>query len=329
MRTLQNETVSESVTGFILRLAESGENIHYITADGNLPGIDAFRAKFPERYTNVGIAEQNAMAIASGLALTGKTVYVWNNSTFLLYRPFDQVRIDAAFANTRLRLIGTSAGLTRSMTGIAHVTVEDLAVTRALPNMTVVCPGDRTELTALLQQCHDVDGPVYLRLPMERDVLPDLHAPGTPITLGRAAVVDEGGDAALIVTGHVLEKAARWVAEWRRRGLAVELVSMPTVKPLDRGCVERLVAAGKPLLTLEEHSVIGGLGSAVAEAVAEAGSGVPFRRVGIPDRYPYVAGSAEYLWPHLGIPEPDELFDWIVAHRDGSPARGEDHARRP
>lgn len=306
-------SLSELCARFITDRAAVDDDLYFITADGTLPGIAAFRDRCPARFINAGIAEQNAVSIGAGLAMSGKNVYMWNNTTFLLYRPFDQIRLDASYADTRLRMIGTSAGYSRGISGSAHTSIEDVAILRALPGMTVVAPGDRTELLDLLAEIDQLPGPAYVRLPMERAVLPVLHPQGTRIRLGRAAVLREGGLGTLIATGQVLEEAVAWVDEWRRKGFAVGLVSMPSIKPLDTAAVAELVAEGRPIATFEEHSVIGGLGSAVAEAVAEAGGGVPFRRIGLPDRYAYQPGSAAYLKKALGVPGPEQVLAWFLA----------------
>ncbi|MFI6776100.1 transketolase family protein [Nocardia sp. NPDC050412] len=304
-------TVGEVVGELLMRNGRRAGDTYLIVADGNLNGTEPFVTTYPDRFLNVGIAEQNAVSIASGLAYNGKQVYLWNCSTFLLYRPFDQIRVDAAFARTRLRLIGTSSGLTRSASGIAHIAIEDIALMRALPNMTVVCPGDILEARQLLEQCHELDGPVYVRFGLENQDLPEIHEPGTRIAFGRAVTVTDGDDAALIATGNMLAVARGWVDEFAEAGLRVRLVSMPTIKPFDTAAVAALVAEGLPIITLEDHSVVGGLGSAMAEAIAGTGLGVPFRRVGVPDRYPYIVGTPDYLNDHFDIPGVPELLAWI------------------
>ncbi|WHT16353.1 transketolase C-terminal domain-containing protein [Crossiella sp. CA-258035] len=308
-------TVGQAVGDLLLEKGREFGDTYLIVADGKLNGTEPFIETYPQRFLNVGIAEQNAISVAAGLASAGKQVYLWNCSTFLLYRPFDQVRVDAAFAKTRLRLIGTSSGLSRSASGIAHLAIEDLAIMRALPNMTVLCPGDLAETRQLLAQAHEVDGPVYVRFALENHALPEIHAPGTKIQLGKAITVTDGGDAALIATGNMLPVARDWVDRFAESGLRVRLVSMPSIKPFDAAAVAELVAEGLPIITLEDHSVIGGLGTAVAEAIAETGRGVPFRRVGVPDEYPYIVGTPDYLHGHFNIPGVPELRDWLEAVR--------------
>jgi transketolase len=178
--------------------------------------------------------------------------------------------------------------------------------------MTVVCPGDLTEARDLLDQCHEIDGPVYVRFPLENYDLPEIHKPNTRVTLGHAITVTDGDDAALIATGNMLPVARGWIDEFANAGLHVRLVSMPSIKPFDTAAVAALVAERLPIITLEDHSIIGGLGSAVAEAIAETGRGVPFRRIGVPDQYPYVVGTPEYLTRHFGIPGVPELRTWLI-----------------
>lgn len=301
---------------FLVNESRRDNRIFIIVCDAKPPGSEQFREEFPDRFIDIGIAEQNAISIAAGLAMSGNVVYLWNCATFLLYRPFDQIRVDIAYGQTRVKLIGTCTGYSRSLSSIGHITVEDVAVMRALPNMTVACPGDLSEARALIKQCHDLQGPTYLRFPFERDELPLIHAVDTTIQLGHAAEVTSGDDAVLITTGHVLPEARRWVDQWAEEGVHVRLVSMPTIKPFDTEFVVSLAREGLPILTYEDHSIIGGLGSAVAEVIAETGCGVPFRRIGIPDRYTYVVGRAEYLKRHVGIPDAAALLPWIKKHAD-------------
>jgi transketolase len=310
MTIQQGAAVNEVFSEFMLDLAARDRDVHYVVSDGNIAGMHEFGELYPERFVNVGIAEQNAVSMAAGIAMTGKRVFLWNNVCFLLYRPFDQIRIDAAFARTRLRLIGTSAGYTRGP-DIAQASTEDIAVMRALPNMTIVCPGDVREMRSLLPQIDEVDGPAYMRLPRDRYPLPIIHRGDAPVTLGRATPVFDGGDAVIVATGHVLEEAFEWVSGWRTEGADIGLLSMHTIKPLDRAAILSLVRSHTPIITLEEHSTIGGLGSAVAEVVAESGSGVPFLRVGVPDRHPHVAGEPSVVKRHMGIPGREEVIAWI------------------
>ncbi|MFI6991747.1 transketolase family protein [Nonomuraea wenchangensis] len=302
--------VNEVFADFMMELGARDRDVYYVVSDGNIAGMQEFEKSYPDRFVNVGIAEQNAVSMAFGICSTGKRVFLWNNVCFLLYRPFDQIRIDAAFTRAKIRLIGTSAGYTRGP-DIAQASVEDVAVMRALPNMTVVCPGDLREMQALLPQIDEIDGPVYMRLPKDRSALPVIHSADAQVTLGRAIEIFTGNDAVVICTGHALEEAHTWVSGWRQDGIDVGLISMHTIKPFDQEAIARLVRSSLPVVTIEEHSTIGGLGSAVAEAIAESGHGVPFLRVGVPDRHPHVAGDPHVVKKHMGMPGPEEVLAWI------------------
>ncbi len=304
-------SAGELIGRFLRTRAERAGDTYFIKADGTLPGADPFVADYPQYYLNVGIAEQNATSIAAGMTALGKTVYIWNTCTFLIFRPYDQIRWDAAYRNSRIRLIGTSSGFTRGPMGMAGITVEDIGALRSMPNMTIVCPGDRYELQSLLEQCHDVDGPVFMRLGVEREEMPAVHEPGARIELGRASVVYPGDHAVLLATGHLLAEAAGMVRQLRDEGIRVRLVSIHTIKPFDTRTVQELAAEGLPILTYEDHNVIGGLGSATAEAVAESGHGVPFRRIGIPDRYTTTQGDFRYQRRLVGFPDIDEIRSWL------------------
>ncbi|MFI7110320.1 transketolase family protein [Nonomuraea sp. NPDC050227] len=300
------------IGNFLRERAVTAGDTYFIKADGNLPGTESFVTDFPNFCLNVGIAEQNGMSIAGGIASTGRHAYFWNNCTFLIFRPYDQIRWDVDYANTRIRLIGTSAGYTRGPAGMAGVVIDDIGALRSMPNLTIVAPGDLTELATLLRQCHELDGPVYMRLGLERAELPQLHPAGTEIVLGRAAVLCDGDQAVLLATGHLLPEAWQLVQDLRTDGLRVRLVSMHTIKPFDQGAVTAIAAEGIPVITYEDHNIIGGLGSAAAEAIAESGHGVPFLRVGVPDRHAATSGSAEYLRQVVGFPSREQIRRWLL-----------------
>lgn len=287
----------------LLSQAAVDDRVFLITPDMGFSVLEPFAARYPDRFLNAGIAEQNAAGIAAGLALSGKIVYVYSIIPFITMRCFEQVRVDIAYMNTNVRLIGVGAGLSYGPAGATHHAIEDIAVMRALPNMTVCCPGDPVETRELIRRSFAHDGPMYFRLGKNGE--PRIHADERTIPIGEAVTVAEGTDMACFVTSTMLEPACRWVREWQRAGKSVLLASFPTVKPLDVPYIQRVIDSGMPILTVEEHSVIGGLGSAVAEVVAEYGKAVSFRRVGIPDRYSHVVGSQDFLRTRMGVVRPE------------------------
>lgn len=279
--------------------AKTDERIFVITPDLGFSVLEPFREMFPDRILNVGIAEQNAVGVAAGLALSGKIVYVYSIIPFVTMRCFEQVRLDVAYMNTNVRLVGVGAGLAYGPQGATHHAIEDIAIMRALPNMTVCCPGDPIEVREMVSQSFDYQGPIYFRLGKNGE--PAIHSEGTRIEIGKAVIIKEGNDLAIITTSNMLEQAWQWVGKLSQEGKRATLVSMPTIKPFDGEAIQKIISQGMPIVTLEEHNIIGGLGSAVAEIIAESGKAVKFKRIGIPDTYSHYVGSQGFLREKYGI----------------------------
>jgi transketolase len=295
-----------AVINCLVEQARIDDRIFLVNPDVGFSVLERFRDEFPDRYVNVGIAEQNAIGVAAGLALSGKIPYVYSMIPFVTMRCFEQVRLEVAYMNTNVRLIGLGAGLTYGAQGATHHAIEDIAIMRALPNMTVCCPGDPHEARELLRRSFNHQGPMYLRLGKNNE--PVIHGEETLIEIGRAVWVAEGDDAVLITTSNTLELGVRWVKEWAVRGKRVALLSMPTIKPLDIETVRAIISRGTPIVTLEEHNILGGLGTAVAEVIAESGKGIRFKRVAIPDAYSHHVGGQNYLRGKFGLERPPLSF---------------------
>lgn len=283
----------------LIERAREDNRIFVITPDLGFSVLERFAQEFPDRFLNVGIAEQNAVGIASGLALSGKIVYVYSIIPFVTMRCFEQVRIDVAYMKTNVRLIGVGAGLSYGPAGATHHAIEDIAIIRSLPNMTVCCPGDPFEAKELVKQSFDYEGPMYIRLGKNGE--PVIHQEGTRIEIGKATMVREGHDLALITTSNMLEQGNHLAERWAEDGISTTLISMHTVKPLDMEIIMTLIRQGKDIITLEEHNIIGGLGSAVAEIIAESGIGIRFKRIAINDEYSHYVGGQEFLREKLGL----------------------------
>lgn len=277
----------------LTKLAERDERVYLITADMGFSVLEGFREQFPDRLLNVGIAEQNAVSVACGLALSGKIVYVYSIIPFVTMRCFEQVRVDVAYMNTNVRLVGVGAGLSYGPAGATHHATEDIAVMRALPNMTVCCPGDPVETREIVMGSLEHRGPMYIRLGKNGE--PNIHPEDLSIPIGKSIQVTEGKDLLLITTSNMLEEGKKWVQHWEAKGKQITLLSMPTVKPLDCEAILPFINQSTPIVTLEEHNIIGGLGSAVAELIAESGKAVKFTRLGIPDIFIPTVGSHSYL----------------------------------
>ncbi|SHI97122.1 transketolase family protein [Propionispora hippei] len=277
----------------LMEQAEQDEEIYVIIADLGFSVFEKFQEKFPDRFLNVGIAEQNAIGVAAGLALMGKKVYVYSIIPFVTMRCFEQIRIDIAYMNSNVKLVGVGAGYSYGPAGTTHHAIEDIAIMRALPNMTVCCPGDPVEAREIVRQSFEHTGPMYIRLGKNGENV--IHSSGTKIEIGKAVTVNEGKDLSIITTSNMLEEGVKLVQKYKETGKMAALISMPTIKPLDKEYILKLIDRKVPIITLEEHSIIGGLGSAVAEIIAESGKGVSFRRIGIQDEYSHYIGSQQYL----------------------------------
>ena len=273
-------------------LARIDDRIFLLTADMGYSVFETFRDEFPDRFLNTGIAEQNTIGIAAGLAARGKIVYVYSIIPFVTMRCFEQVRLDLAYNFMNVKLVGVGAGLTYGPLGSSHHALEDIAIMRSLPDMTVLCPGDPIEARELIKRSYEYEGPVYIRLGKNGE--PKIHPDETRIEIGKSITVLEGNDLALITTSNMLETGKKWVEEWKQDGVNVSLISMPSLKPFDSSTVKNLIDKEIPIITLEEHSVIGGLGSIISQVIATTGKPVKFQQIGINDKFSHVVGGHEF-----------------------------------
>ncbi|HET6210088.1 MAG TPA: transketolase C-terminal domain-containing protein [Jatrophihabitans sp.] len=249
------------------------------------------------RYLNLGIAEQNLLGAAAGLARSGRIPFVNTMATFASTRALETVKIDLAYANLPVRIAATHGGLSAGNLGPTHHSLEDLAIMRLLPNMTVLVPADSAATVALFEQCRELPGPVYLRL--GRIATPELPVAAAPIRIGQAQILRQGSDVLLVCCGpHPVLLSLQAAEALAERGIQAAVLNMHTVKPLD----ELALAGSRPVVTVEEHWRSGGLGGAVAEALAETGRRV--LRVGVPDRFVSMAGDQQYLLDRCGVSVP-------------------------
>jgi transketolase len=276
----------------LIELARKDDSIFLLTPDMGYSVLEPFRDEFPDRFLNTGIAEQNTIGVAAGLALTGKIVYVYSIIPFVTMRCYEQVRLDLAYNNTNVKLIGVGAGLTYGSLGPSHHAVEDIAIMRSIPNMTVLCPGDPIETAELVKASYATFGPTYIRLGKNGE--PRIHPEGTKIEIGKAITIMNGNDFAVITTSNMLETGKKWVDEWKQDGMSVGLISMPSMKPFDSDTVIQLIGKEIPILVVEEHNVIGGLGTAVSEVIAKVGKPVKFKQIGINDKFSHVVGGHSF-----------------------------------
>lgn len=287
--------------------------------------VDLFQAEFPERFIHGGMAEANMMGMAGALARCGYLPFVHTFGVFATRRPFDQIANAIAYPNLPVRIIGFMPGVS-TPGGPSHQAIDDVALMRALPNMTVVDVADAVETRQVAAAVADVPGPVYVRL--KRGEIPVIFDDDHVLRLGRAEVVLRGRDVAVLASGMMLAAALAASRVLGSHGVSVAVVNVATIKPLDSAAVLDAARGMRLVVTAENHSVIGGLGSAVAEAMAEAGLGCPLRRVGLRDtfaegsldapflfkKYGLSAGTiVETIWSALGRPGPAPSVPLIAA----------------
>jgi transketolase len=251
-----------------------------------------FAREFPERFINAGIAEQNMVGMAAGLASAGKTVYASTFAIFATGRAFEVVRNSVAYSNMNVKLCASHAGITVGEDGGSHQSVEDIALMRSMPNMTVVVPADGVSAAQAVFAIYDIKGPAYLRL--GRPAVPVIYQENSPFKIGQANRLRRGKDAAIIACGIMVGKASEAAQQLAQEGIEVAVVDMHTIKPLDEAIIIELARETGAILTVEEHSIIGGLGSAVCETVC-AQYPVPVIRMGINDSFGQSGGPDELL----------------------------------
>jgi transketolase len=283
----------------LVRLAERDRRVW--CCDTDMGGLaDGFARRCPDQYVDLGIAEANLMTVAAALAAAGKIPFANTMASFACLRAGEQVKIDIAYNNAPVHILATHAGLSGGHLGPTHQALEDLAVMRAMPNMTVVVPSDAAMADQAVAAVAQLSGPSYLRL--GRHPTPLVHPAGSVFTLGRAAMLRDGGDVTLVACGpHPLLAALAAHDLLAARGIAARVLDMATLKPFDTAAVvDAATRAPAGLVTVEEHSIVGGLGSAVAETLAEHRP-APLRRIGMPDRFCAHVGSQEELLEVYGI----------------------------
>ncbi len=280
-------------------MAQEKKDIYLLTANLGFRLFDDFKKAFPERFIDVGVAEGNMIGIASGMAMSGKNVYCYSMVPFLIMRSYEQIRVDVAYHNLNVKLIGVGSGFTYGLEGFTHFGIEDMALMRAMPNMNVVVPAGAEDSEHLVKISYDFPGPLYIRLGR---VNPLFKYPGKySFKIGQGIVVQEGRDIALFAIGDMVYEAQQTIELLKNKGISAALINMHTLKPLDVSLIKKYARFCSNIFTLEEHSVIGGLGSAVAEVLTEVGYKGRFQRIGIPEKMLDIHGTSLYLREKYGL----------------------------
>jgi len=329
----------------LVEFASSDPDIYLIAGDLGFSVIEPFKEKFPDRSINAGISEQNMIGVAAGLALTGKKVFVYSIIPFVTMRCFEQIRVDLCYQNLPVYLVGVGAGFAYGAMGSTHHAIEDVAIMRALPNMTVIVPGSNFELSSLFEQVNALSGPAYIRLSKNEEKILSAVAKKTNISqvvgecgygeisrdttqfvawcasypttcnsikLGQAIELIPSNKSLILASGDILNVAFDACKKLRDLGVDIGLFSVPTIKPLDFDFIESRSKSLESIFTIEDHSIIGGLGEVVAMHLCQnIEKKILFKAFALPDRYCHEIGSRDYLRKKVGLSE-SNIFSEIL-----------------
>jgi transketolase len=291
----------------LLELAKKDSSIVLMTADMGFGLLEPFRDELPGQYINSGISEANTVSMAAGMALRGKRLYVYSIIPFITLRCLEQIKVDVCYQNADVKVIGVGGGLDYPQFGSTHHSTEDISVMRSLHNMSVVCPSDPMEAAALPEALLKMRTPVYVRLGRGKEPMihkqPPKMEPGRAFEIPLSGALDESTGSAgpvsdhitIFATGNITFNALKATERLLQKGLSVKLVSMPWIKPVDEGLILSEAAKSRLFVTVEEHSVIGGLRSAIVDLLYDKGVRIPLKSISLPDAFQKKVGDQEYL----------------------------------
>ncbi|HCC23027.1 TPA: transketolase [Candidatus Falkowbacteria bacterium] len=282
-KTIGREPTRNGYGAALVELGRKNKNIVVLTGDlAESTRAQMFQAKYPERFFDVGVAEQNMMGVAAGLALTGKIPFVSSYAVFSPGRNWDQLRVSVCYSRANVKIIGAHTGLSVGPDGATHQALEDIAITRCLPNLTVIAPCDVHETKKAIFAAAKIAGPVYIRL--AREATPAFTTPNTDFQVGRADILRRGHHVSIIGCGPILYEALQAAHSLSQEGIEAEVINCHTIKPIDHKTIIASAKKTEAVVTVEEHQIIGGLGSAVAE-VLSAHYPVPLKMIGVRDTF--------------------------------------------
>ena len=293
-------------------LAKSDPRVVFVGSDLGPGVLDEMKQEFPDRFFMEGVSEQHIVGLAAGLAMEGFIPYVNTIATFITRRCFEQVALDLCLHNLPVRLIGNGGGLVYAPLGPTHLAIEDMAIIRALPNMTIVSPVDADEMARLMEQSVDVAGPIYIRLGKGGD--PIVSRANAGFEIGKSICLRTGGNIVLVSTGVMTNRALAAAEILDRDGIFCSVLHMHTVKPLDHQGLSELASAARLVVTLEEHTLPGGFGSAVLESLSDnlGRQMPPVERLGIPDAFAVHYGSQDALLESYNL-QPEAIAEVVTA----------------
>lgn len=281
-------------------IAKDKENLKVLTADLSLlSGMDRFIANYPDKFLQVGIAEQNMIGIAAGLAMEGRCVFATTYASFIAVRSLEHIRQHLSHLQCNVKVVGSAAGVVAARSGVSHWATEDLAFMRVLPNMTVLSAADSLEAIKMAQYAANEEGPVYIRLSGGLDC-PVIYQEDYEFQAGKMVTLKEGEDVAILSTGLMVSESLKAAEILEKRGITSTVINVHTIKPLDREKLDEVFESYKLIVTVEEHNILGGMGSAIAEYKATKANTPRQVFIGFPDSFAK-AGVQRYIWEQKGL----------------------------
>lgn len=287
-----------AVIDSIYNQMKENKNVYFLTGDLGFSVVEKIEADFPDRFINIGIAEQNMIGIAAGLALTGKKVYVYSIIPFVTMRCFEQIRNDLCYHNLDVTIIGAGAGLSYGILSATHFALEDIAILRPLPHLSIFSPADAMTASLGMKYLAQHHGTAYIRI--GKKVEPTVYESEYEFVFGRGNVITEGKDILLVASGPIVSEALQASNILKNKSITSTFIDIHTIKPFDAEVVQKHSKGKKLIVTVEEHSVTGGLGSAALESLAEYAH-APVLRIGTGDEFIKVTGTQEYLRGVVGL----------------------------
>lgn len=283
----------------LYELAKADRRVNALISDNGAIVYDKYRKDLSEQYFNLGISEENMLGVAAGMANCGKIPFAYTIGAFLAYRALEFIRNDICLQNQNVKIVGTGAGMVYSALGSTHHCTEDIGCIRSLPNLVILSPASPLETAKAARAAYEHTGPVYIRLGTNKEE--EIYQEDYTFEIGKGVQICEGTDITIIGTGNILTDVLRAKAILKEEGISVRVINIHTIKPLDTQIIRKALEETGRIVTVEDHQIIGGLGSAVAEVIAESGKAVTFRRIGISDHFTKGYGTYAELKEANGI----------------------------
>ena len=312
MSEVKKIATRESFGKALVELGKENENVVVLTADlAGATKTSLFEKEFPDRFINVGIAEQNMIGISAGLATTGKIPFASTFAMFAAGRAYDQIRNSVAYPKLNVKICGTHAGVTVGEDGATHQMIEDISLMRTLPNMTVLSTSDDTQTKWAVEEISKINGPVFLRL--ARLATPIIYDENQKFEIGKMIQIGEGTDASIFATGVTVAEAIKAKEELEKQGINIRVIDVHTIKPIDEEMIIKCAKETKKLISVEDHNIIGGLGSSICEVLCEK-CPTNLTRLGIKDTFGK-SGKAEELMKYFGI-DKDSIIEAVIKYKN-------------